>query len=98
MRRGRLGGTARSEQGLVNSARGVDGIQLLSDARKIYQDWFGRGGDKSQYIVVISPWTDADAQADAEAGVQLTMPVVHDLSLSCQPCAADGAWPLSADR
>ena len=59
-------------------ARGVDGIQSLSEARKIYQDRSGRGGDKSQYIVIISPWTDADVQADAASGIQLTTPVIHD--------------------
>jgi DEAD/DEAH box helicase domain-containing protein len=37
-------------------ARGVDGIQLDPDPSKIYNGWFGYKGNRSQHIVVISPW------------------------------------------
>jgi DEAD/DEAH box helicase domain-containing protein len=80
-------------------ARGVDGMQVLNDPRKIYQDWFVRGGHHSLYIVVISLWTDDDVAAEAESGVQPTLPVVHDyfcpasLVLRTEP----SPYPLTGD-
>ena len=41
-------------------ARGVDGIQLLHEPSKIYNGWFGHKGNRSQHIVVISPWPRTD--------------------------------------
>jgi DEAD/DEAH box helicase domain-containing protein len=98
---GEAGWVARhdpSKDSLIR-ARGVDGMQLLSEARKIYQDWFGRGGNKSQYIVVISPWTDADALAETEAGVQQTTQVIHDYlcPASLVLRTGSGPCPLTGD-
>jgi DEAD/DEAH box helicase domain-containing protein len=74
-------------------ARGVDDIQLLSDPAKIYQDWFGRGGYKSQYIVVISPWPDDEASLPSEGAVQQTLPVVHDYLCPASLVLRTGAGP-----
>lgn len=37
-------------------AKGVDGIKLDPEPTKIYNGWFGYKGNRSQHIVVISPW------------------------------------------
>jgi DEAD/DEAH box helicase domain-containing protein len=80
-------------------ARGVDGTQLLSDPRKIYQDWFDRGGHHSQYIVVISPWTDNNVDTEAQSGAQQTLPVVHDYfcPASLVLRTGSGPCPLTGD-
>jgi len=48
-----------SEDSAIN-AKGVRGIQLTGNPTHIYRNWFGPGGAKSQYIVVISPWDESD--------------------------------------
>jgi DEAD/DEAH box helicase domain-containing protein len=42
------------------NAKGVDGIQLTADPTHIYRGWFGHKGQKSQYIVILSPWDQND--------------------------------------
>jgi len=38
------------------AALGTEGMQLISDPTKIYREWFGYKGRRSQHIVVFSPW------------------------------------------
>ena len=50
-------------------ARGVDGIQLGHDPKKIYGTWFGYRGQRGQHAVVITPWpkgNNAETVEDAE--------------------------------
>jgi len=42
-------------------ASGVMGIQLGDNPADIYRGWFGYQGKKSQYIRVVSPWTEQDS-------------------------------------
>ena len=61
-------------------AKGVRGVQLLSDPTAIYREWFGSQGKerkdpkiKGQYTVIISPWHKSDAVSKEKAGTQLTL-------------------------
>jgi len=93
-------------------ARGVDGIQLDADPRKIYNAWFGYKGQRSQHIVVITPLAKDEAAAANEPDV-LTQPPAEGEAPKQKPfafvedylCPAslvlrkdDGPCPLTGDN
>ena len=80
-------------------ARGVVGIQLEADPTRIYRGWFGSRGTHSPSIVVISPWTELDTEAQKATGVQegfaFTEHYLCPKSLVLRQ--GDGPCPLSGD-
>ena len=52
---------------------GVLGIQLGDNPADIYRGWFGYKGSKSQYIRVISPWTEPDGTTEHQQPEQLSL-------------------------
>lgn len=46
------------------ASRGVEGLQLDSDATKIYRSYFGYNNIRSPHIVIISPWPETPAEAE----------------------------------
>nr|WP_321464384.1 DEAD/DEAH box helicase [uncultured Desulfobulbus sp.] len=57
---------------------GVMGIQLGDNPADIYRAWFGFKGKKSQYIRVISPWTEQDSLLEQQQPQQLSTVETQD--------------------
>jgi len=75
-------------------SQGVQGIQLVDDPQAIYRAYFGYKGQRNQYVVILSPWTEQDG-----IGEQESLPSAQDYL-----CAASlvlrkgpGPCPLTGD-
>ncbi len=75
-------------------AKGVRGIQLSDDPTAIYRNWFGPGGTKSQYIVIISPWDLSDEVNKVVPG-QATLPTLDTGNLKLETGEASFLCPVS---
>lgn len=77
-------------------SRGVTGIQLIDSPSKIYENWFAAGRErKSQYVVVICPWTKRDDVLEQQKKL------VFDKDYLCADSLVlrkgDGPCPLSGE-
>ena len=77
-------------------SRGVTGIQLIDSPRKIYENWFAGGRErKSQYVVVLSPWTERDEMLEQQKKMIFAQDYLCADSLVLRK--GDGPCPLSGE-
>ncbi|MFH1138027.1 MAG: DEAD/DEAH box helicase [Pseudomonadota bacterium] len=76
-------------------SQGVHGLQLNDDPQAIYRAWFGRRGQKSQYLVVISPRDREENEAPSGQDDLLDLDYLCQASLVLR--RGDGPCPLTQD-
>lgn len=78
-------------------ATGVHGFQLGDSPADIYRGWFGYKGGKSQYIRVISPWTEQDSAVEQKGPRQLDLEDQRDFIFPASLVVrkGDGPCPLT---
>jgi DEAD/DEAH box helicase domain-containing protein len=76
---------------------GVLGIQLDDEPANVYRGWFGHNGQKSQYITIISPWSESDSLAEEKKPKQQGLEDNRDFfcPISLILRKGDGPCPLT---
>ncbi|MCP4531628.1 MAG: helicase, partial [Delftia sp.] len=76
-------------------ARGVAGFRIGGEPKAIYRGWFGRKGQRSQHIVIISPFAAADQAGEEQQSLTLAQDFLCPASLVVRK--GDGPCPLTDD-